>query len=182
MIDTIQIHDIVRLTNDKGRSREAVVTHIRPELLNVWIGILPDGRIYKFGIRSNPVVIGHAPDDHPALLANAQIRAEKLITRGHRIARVVCEQGRNAGDKTFTIGDAAMSVFGEFIETVARILNLLKIHPRSFENGDKFLNGVFAAWEQEIHFEEMGCKGTVYWEAGAWYTEVFWPDNQRKET
>lgn len=66
----IQIHDLVRLANGD----EFIVTAIRLNRpVNPFCGVLVNGKgaEYKFGPKHHPVVIAHAPDNHPALVALA---------------------------------------------------------------------------------------------------------------
>jgi hypothetical protein len=73
----VAIHDIVRLSNGD----KMVVTQVKPNRpANPFCGVLVNGlgAEYKFGGKHKPVVVGHADENHPALVANRlrlQVRA-----------------------------------------------------------------------------------------------------------
>jgi hypothetical protein len=64
----VKIHDIVRLAN----GHQFIITGINPKRpVNLFSGVLVNGQgaEYKFGAKHRPVVIGHAPANHPALIS-----------------------------------------------------------------------------------------------------------------
>lgn len=69
----IKLYDIVRLDIGFRVNKDImIVTNIKPNRpANPLCGILLNGKgaEYKFGPKHNPVVIGTAPENHPALVA-----------------------------------------------------------------------------------------------------------------
>jgi hypothetical protein len=74
----LKVNDIVRI----GNGSQLIITgisHTRPA--NPYLGVLVNGqgKQYKFGRKHNPVKVGEATPDHPALQALGQRKADKAI-------------------------------------------------------------------------------------------------------
>lgn len=103
-MDTIHLFDIVRLVNGD----QMIVTGIKPNRpSNPFLGILVNGKgaEYKFGPRFNPVVIGHADQNHPALAARRDRLNVDNLTPGaamiHQLLQAV-EEGDFSKAKILT--------------------------------------------------------------------------------
>ena len=83
----IKIHDIVRLAN----GHQFIITGINPKRpVNLFSGVLVNGQgaEYKFGPKHRPVVIGHAPANHPALISLTVRKGTRPV--GQDAAAIVC--------------------------------------------------------------------------------------------
>lgn len=74
----VKLHDVVKMPDGS----QFIIVDIKPNRpSNQFVGILVNGKgaPYKFGFRHRPAVVGHAEDNHPALVAYLQ-RTQRTFT------------------------------------------------------------------------------------------------------
>lgn len=77
--ELLAVRDIVRLGGQFGR-HELIITEVNPHKpANLYTGVKVrgQGKPYIFGLRHNPVKVGVAPENHPALVALSNRKAQR---------------------------------------------------------------------------------------------------------